>query len=456
MDTVLKGGTIVTATDMYRADIGIQGDRIASIGQHLAGRRILDAQGRFIFPGGVDPHTHLELRFMDTVSSDDFYTGTVAAAFGGTTTIIDYAEQGSGTSLRETVEVWRARADPKVAIDYGLHVSITDAREDVLEEMGEIIERGVSSFKCYLAYPDRLKDEELLQVLCRAREVGALVNVHCENGALVDFMTCKLIGEGKTTPRWHPRSRPAAFEEEATQRAIIVARYAEAPLYVVHLTCEGALEAAKRARRAGHRVFVETCPQYLLLDVERYDQPGFEGAKYVMSPPLRDRSNQELLWKGLAAGDIDSVGTDHCPFNFVGQKDLGRGDFTLIPNGIPGIETRMPLLYHVGVNKGRITINRFAELVATNPARLFGLYPQKGTIAVGSDADLVVWDPEKRVRLTVDNLHMNVDYSPYEDITVTGYPELVLSRGRVIVDNGRFLGERGSGRFLPRKPFSVT
>jgi len=343
-----------------------------------------------------------------------------------------------------------------VVIDYGLHVSITDAREDVLDEMKEIVQHGVTSFKCYLAYSDRLRDDELLQVMCRAREVGALVNVHCENGALVDFMTGKLVKEGKTGPRWHPRSRPAAFEEEATQRATIVARYAEAPLYVVHLTCEDALEAAKRARRAGERVFVETCPQYLLLDVERYDQPGFEGAKYVMSPPLREKANQEVLWRGLAAGDIDCVGTDHCPFNFVGQKDRGRDDFTLIPNGIPGIETRVPLLYHEGVNKGRITVNRFVELVATNPARLFGLYPQKGTIAVGSDADLVVWDREKRVRLTVDNLHMNVDYSPYEDLTVTGYPELVLSRGRVIVENGRFLGERGSGRFLPRKAFSVT
>jgi dihydropyrimidinase len=454
MDIVLKGGTIVTAKDTYRADIGIREGRIATIGQEVAGQRVLDVRGRFVLPGAVDPHTHLELQFMDTVSSDDFYTGSVAAAFGGTTTIIDYAEQSEGKTLGETVEAWRAKADPKVVIDYGLHVSITDAREDVLDEMKEIVERGVTSFKCYLAYSDRLRDDELLLVMCRAREVGALVNVHCENGDLVDLMTSKLVKAGKTGPRWHPRSRPAPFEEEATQRATILAGFAQAPLYVVHLTCEGALEAAKRARRAGRRVFVETCPQYLLLDAERYDLPGFEGAKYVMSPPLRDRSNQEVLWKGLAADDIDSVGTDHCPFNFVGQKDLGRDDFTLIPNGIPGIETRVPLLYHEGVNKGRITINRFVELVATNPARLFGLYPQKGTIAVGSDADLVVWDREKRVRLTVDNLHMNVDYSPYEDITVTGYPELVLSRGRVIVENGRFLGERGSGRFLPRKPFS--
>ncbi|MDH4208508.1 MAG: amidohydrolase family protein, partial [Anaerolineae bacterium] len=257
-------------------------------------------------------------------------------------------------------------------------------------------------------------------------------------------------------PRWHPRSRPPDFEEEATQRAAIVARVAQAPLYVVHLTCAGALEATKRARESDQRVFVETCPQYLLLDVTRYDLPGFEGAKYVMSPPLRERANLDVLWNALATGDVDSVGTDHCPFYFVGQKDRGRDDFTKIPNGLPGIETRLPLLYHEGVNRGRISINRFVELVATNPARLFGLYPQKGTIAVGSDADLVVWDPEKEVSLTLESLHMNVDYSPYSDVTVRGYPELVLARGKIIVQDNRFLGERGSGRFLPRKPFGLS
>jgi len=456
MDIVLKGGTIVTAKDTYRADVGIRDGRIVAIGEDIAGQRTLNAEGRFVFPGAVDPHTHLELQFMDTVAADDFYTGTVAAAFGGTTTIIDYAEQSKGGTLTEAVQGWRAKADPKVVIDYGLHVSIIDLREDVLDEMKDIVEQGVSSFKCYLAYPDRLRDDELLQVMQRAGETGGLVNVHCENGWLVDLMTSKLLKEGKTGPRWHPRSRPSTFEEEATQRASILARFAQAPLYVVHLTCEGALEAAKRARRAGQRVFVETCPQYLLLDIERYDEPGFQGAKYVMSPPLRERANLETLWRGLALGDIDSVGTDHCPFNFAGQKDLGRDDFTLIPNGLPGIETRVPLLYHEGVNKGRITINRFVELVATNPARLFGLYPQKGTIAVGSDADLVVWNPDKRVPLTVENLHMNVDYSPYDDITVQGYPELVLSGGQVIVENDRFLGKRGSGRFLPRKPFGAA
>jgi dihydropyrimidinase len=456
MDMVLKGGTVATARDIYTADVGIQGGIIAMIGQDLHGDRVLDVTGKYVFPGAVDPHTHLELEFMDTVSSDDFYTGTVAAACGGTTTIIDYAEQTKGGTLTQAVQASRARADPKVVIDYGLHVSITDARGDVLDEMEEIADAGVSSFKCYLAYQDRLRDDELLEVMCRARDLGALVNVHCENGWLVDSMTRRFLQEGKTEPRWHPRSRPAAFEEEATERAAIVARVAQAPLYIVHLTCAGALEAAKRARETGQRLFVETCPQYLVLDVTRYDLPGFEGAKYVMSPPLRDSTNLDVLWRALAAGDIDSIGTDHCPFYFVGQKERGRDDFTKIPNGIPGVETRLPLLYHEGVNQGRISVNRFVELVATNPARLFGLYPQKGTIVIGSDADLVVWDPGKEMHLTVENLHMNVDYSPYEHVTVRGYPEIVLARGKVIVEDNCFVGERGSGRFLRRRPFSLS
>ncbi len=454
MDIVLKGGTVVTAKDSYRADVGIQGGRVAMMGQDLQGHQILDVSGKYVLPGAVDPHTHLELEFMDTVSCDDFYTGTVAAAFGGTTTIIDYAEQTKGGTLRQAVETWRSRADSKVAIDYGLHISITDAREDVLAEMEEMISAGVSSFKCYLAYPERLRDDELLRVFLRAKDIGGLVNVHCENGWLVDYMTARLLEEGKTEPRWHPRSRPAPFEAEATQRAVTLASIAGAPLHIVHLTCVGALEVARRARDAGQPVLVETCPQYLLLDVDRYDEPGFDGAKYVISPPLREAENLEALWRGITVGDVDSIGTDHCPFNLVGQKDLGRNDFTRIPNGMPGIETRVPLLYHEGVNKGRISLNRFVELVATNPARIFGIYPQKGTIAVGSDADLVVWDPDKKKPLTVENLHMNVDYSPYEGITVSGYPELVLARGRIIVRDNDFLGQRGAGRFLERKQFS--
>jgi len=456
MDIVLKGGTVATAKDIYRADVGIQGGLVVAMGQDLQGDRVLDATDKYVLPGAVDPHTHLELEFMDTVSSDDFYTGTVAAACGGTTTIIDYAEQTKGETLGQAVDAWRAKADPKVVIDYGLHVSVTDVRGDILAEMEDIVREGVTSFKCYLAYAERLRDDELLQVLIRARDIGALVNVHCENGWLVDLMTKKLLAEGKTGPRWHPRSRPAAFEEEATQRAVTLASIAQAPLYVVHLTCAGALDATRQARDAGKPVLVETCPQYLLLDIERYDEPDFDGAKYVLSPPLRERDNLEVLWSGLAVGDVDTIGTDHCPFNLVGQKDLGRDDFTRIPNGMPTVETRAPLLYHEGVNSGRIGLQRFVELVATAPAKLFGLFPNKGTIAVGSDADLVIWDPSKEMPLTKENLHMNVDYSPYEQVTVRGYPELVLARGEVIVQDNRFVGQRGAGRFLNRRPFSLS
>jgi dihydropyrimidinase len=456
MDVVLKGGTVVTARDIYQADVGLQGGLVVAMGQDLQGDLVLDATGKYVLPGAVDPHTHLELEFMDTVSSDDFYTGTVAAACGGTTTIIDYAEQTKGETLHQAVDAWRQKADPKVVIDYGLHVSVTDVCDQILDEMEDIVREGVTSFKCYLAYPERLRDDELLQVLARARDLGALVNVHCENGWLVDLTTRRLLAEGKTGPRWHPRSRPAAFEEEATQRAVTLASIAQAPLYVVHLTCAGALGATTRARDAGKPVLVETCPQYLLLDIERYDEPGFAGAKYVLSPPLREKANLEVLWSGLAVGDIDVVATDHCPFNLVGQKDLGRDDFTRIPNGIPAVETRVSLLYHEGVNGGRIDLNRFVELVATAPAKLFGLFPQKGTIAVGSDADLIIWDPDKEMALTQENLHMNVDYSPYEQVTVRGYPELVLARGQVIVRDNRFVGQRGSGRYLSRRPFSLS
>ena len=456
MDTVLQNGIVVTDTDTYRADVGIENGVVCAIGRALQGDRVLDVAGKYIFPGGVDPHTHLELSFMDTISSDDFYTGTVAAVCGGTTTIIDYAEQAKGETLAHAVEGWRAKADPKVVIDYGLHASVTDVTEDVLSDMEDSVRHGVSSFKCYLAYPERLRDDELLRVFIKAREVGALVNVHCENGWLVDFMTREFLAERKTGPRWHPRSRPTAFEEEATQRAITLAQIAEAPLYIVHLTCEDALEATKRARHAGRPVLVEPCPQYLLLGVNRYEEPGLNAAKYVTSPPLREMPNLATLWKGIANGDVDTIGTDHCPFNLVGQKDLGLHDFSKIPNGMPGIETRVPLIYHEGVNSGRITLNRFVQLVAAEPARLFGLFPQKGAIAVGSDADLVIWDPDKEMSLTVDNLHMNVDYSPYEHITVRGYPELVIARGKVIVQDNLFVGQRGWGRFLERRPFSLS
>lgn len=458
MDTVIKNGDVVTATETYRADIGIKDGLIAAIGRDLTGKETIDASGKYVFPGAVDPHTHLELPFMGTVSADDFETGTIAAACGGTTTIVDFAIQGQGQSLHEALDTWMQRAEGKAVIDYGFHVAIGDMTDEVMnKEMAEMAEKGVTSFKLFMAYKGTfmVDDETLFKALLRAKELGALISVHAENGDVLNYLINKHLAEGKTEPIWHVRSHPPEAEAEATGRAITLAAMTGAPIYVVHLTCAAALQKVKEARDAGHLAFAETCPQYLLFSTENYLEPNFEGAKYVMSPPLRDKWNQEVLWKGLASGDLQAVGTDHCPFNFVGQKDMGKDDFSKIPNGMPGIETRVPLIYHFGVNEGRFSVNRFVDLVATGPARLFGLSPRKGGITVGGDADLVVFDPEKEMTLTRENLHSNLDHSPYEHVTVKGYPVMTLARGKVIVKDDQFVGEVGAGRYLKRNPVSL-
>jgi dihydropyrimidinase len=457
MDLVIKNGTIVTSTETYQADIGVLGETIALIGRDLSGDNVIDAGGLYVMPGGVDPHTHLDLPFMGSVSADDFHTGTVAAACGGTTTIIDFAIQGAGQTLQEALDIWLEKADGKAAIDYGMHVAIGDMDDERMAEMGDMVDAGVPSFKIFMAYKGSfmVDDETLFRSLLRAKEVGGLICVHAENGDVLNYLINKHIAEGKTAPIWHALSHPPEAEAEATHRAVVLAGMTDAPLYVVHMTCADALEALKAGRAKGFKVYGETCPQYLMFTVDKYEEPDFEGAKYVMSPPLRPQGNPEALWHGLACGDLQSVGTDHCPFNFVGQKDMGIDDFSQIPNGMPGVETRLPLLYHFGVNEGRFSINRFVELVATGPARLFGLLPRKGTVAIGADADLVVWDPHKERLLTKENLHMNVDYSPYEEITVRGYPTLVLQRGKVIVEDEVFVGEVGAGRFLKRDPIHL-
>ncbi|HUW96330.1 MAG TPA: dihydropyrimidinase [Anaerolineae bacterium] len=456
MDTVIKNGTIVTASETYKADIGIQGGQVSLIGKDVEGDEVIDADGLYVLPGGVDVHTHMELPVGETKSSDDFVSGTVAAACGGTTTIVDFADQERGLSIHEVLEKRLGRAQGRAVIDFGLHVSITDANASVLEdEMPALVKEGIASFKVYLAYPGRymVDDGSLFRVLLKTREIGALVLVHAENGQVVDYLIQRHLSEGKTSPLWHARSRPAEAEAEATGRAIALAAMAEAPIYVVHVTCRGSLEKVREARQRGELAFAETCTSYLLCTEENYNLPGFEGAKYTVSPPLRERADQEALWRALGSGDLQVVSTDHCPFNFLGQKELGREDFSLIPSGMPGVETRLPLLYHFGVNEGRFSINRFVELVATNPARLMGLYPQKGSVTVGGDADLVIFDPRKQVRLRRENLHMNVDYSPYEDVTVRGYPVRTISRGKTIVLDGEFVGRQGDGQFLRRKPF---
>ncbi len=458
MDIVVTNGTVVTATETYEADIGIEKGKIAALGRGLGGIETIDAQGNYVFPGAIDVHTHFELPSMGTISADDFQTGSIAAACGGTTTFIDFADQGKGESLHRALEIRLERAKEKAAIDYGFHVAIGDMTDEVMNvEMAELVEQGVASFKLYMAYKGTymVDDETLFKSLLKAKELGALIIVHAENGDLLHYLINKHVAEGKKEPIWHARSHPPEAEAEAVGRAIILAALAGAPIYIAHVSAAQALEKVKGARDKGQPVLAETCPQYLLFNTEHYKLPNFEGAKYVISPPLREKGNGELLWQGLISGDLQVVSTDHCPFNFVGQKDRGRDDFSKIPSGMPGVETRVPLLYHFGVNEGRFSINRFVELVSTNPARLFGLAPQKGTISIGSDADLVIFDPRKEVRLSVENLHMNVDYSPYEHITVRGYPVLVMQRGRVIVKDGQFVGEVGAGQFLKRRRIAI-
>jgi len=460
MDYKIINGTIVTATDTYRADIGIQGGKIVQIAKKIKdnAQEVIDAKGLYIFPGGIDIHTHLDMPFMGTSSSDDFETGTIAAAFGGTTCIVDFAIQGKRQSLKGALKTWMKKAKNKAAIDYGFHIAITDLNDKVMAEIPEMVAMGVTSFKCFLAYKGALMidDGALYRILQETKRAGALVMIHAENGDVLDILINDYISKGLTEPKYHALSRPPEAEAEATGRGIAIAQMAGAPIYIVHLSCKEALAKVKEARDAGFPAYAETCPQYLLKSYNNYLEPNFEGAKYVMSPPLRDKSNWEPLWKGLAYGDLQVISTDHCPFNFKGQKDKGRDNFAAIPNGAPGIEHRLMLIYHEGVNKKRITLNRFIDLVSTTPAKLFGLFPQKGTVAVGADADLVLWDPKASLVISAKNHHQNVDYTPYEGFKVKGVPRIVFSNGSVIVRDNEFVGSPGSGRFLKRNPFRLT
>ena len=458
MAIVIGNGTIVTASETYRADLRIEGETLAEIGRDLRrpGDELVDAQGLLVMPGGVDVHTHLDLPSMGTVASDDFETGTVAAAFGGTTSIVDFVTPAKGLSLADSLANWRKKAEGRAVLDYGLHMSVTEVGPRTLEEMDAVFDAGVTSFKVFTAYPGvlMLDDGAILRLLRWSARRGALIQVHAENGLAIAETVALLASEGKLEPRHHALSRPSPLEGEATARVLALAEVAGAAVYVVHLTCREALAAVGAARRRGVRAFAETCPQYLYLCEQDLARPDFEGAKFVCSPPLRDPSHAAELWRGLALGDLQVVSTDHCPFNFRGQKELGRGDFRKIPNGLPGIETRLPLL-HQGVVEGRIGLNRFVDLVATAPARLFGLYPRKGALVPGADADVLLWDPRREVDLSASRLHMRVDYSPYEGKVVSGGPAKVFARGRLIVDGPRFLGQAGEGRFLRREPFTA-
>ncbi|MBN1659596.1 MAG: dihydropyrimidinase [Anaerolineae bacterium] len=448
-DLVIANGTVVTAEGSTRADLGIEGGRVAALGVGLAGQEMIDAGGMLVLPGGVDEHVHLQMPVGEFCSSDDFYSGTAAAACGGTTTVIDFVEPRAGQGLVEALAARRAEADGKVAADYGLHMTLARADDDTLAQVPAAIEAGVAGFKLYMAYQGlRLDDGELLRALAALRTHSARPLIHAENHYAIAYLAEKAAAEGRTGPASHPATRPAVMEAEAIHRLLALAHVTGTPLMVAHLSSALGLDQVRAARARGQIVWVETCPQYLLLDEAEYLREGFEGAKFVMSPPLRVVADRTSLWAGLAAGEIDTVATDHCPFFYGSQKVRGRDDFRRIPGGAPGIETRLVLIYTHGVRAGRLSLERWVEVCCTAPARRFGLAPRKGTLAVGADADVVVFDPARQARLSAETLHQNVDYTPYEGWEVQGYPVTVLSRGKVIVRDGEFVGRPGQGQFL--------
>jgi dihydropyrimidinase len=455
-DVVVKGGTIATAADVYRADIGIKDGRIAAIGTELGkGHRDIDAGDRLVLPGGVDGHCHIEQKSsMGVVTADDFFTGTRSAACGGTTTIIPFAAQHRGMSIRQVVKDYHACAEPKAVVDYAFHLIISDPTEQVLgQELPALIRDGYTSFKIYMTYDAlKLDDRQILDVLSVARREGALVMVHAENHDIIAWLSEKLLSAGHAAAKFHAIAHVKTAEREATHRAISMAELVDVPILIVHVSAAEAIEQIRWAQSRGLKVYGETCPQYLFLTEDDLDRPGFEGAKYMCSPPPRDRANQEAVWRGLQTGVFQVFSSDHAAYRYAdpeGKMRRGKNaPFKKVPNGVPGLEVRLPLLFSEGVNKGRIELTQFVALSATNAAKLYGLYPRKGTIAVGADADLAIWDPLKEVRISQAMLHDAMDYTPYEGRTVTGWPTLTLVRGEPVCENGQFVGTRGKGRFL--------
>jgi len=458
MRKIIKNGIIVTAADTYQADLCIENGVISQIGSQLdeTGAEIIDAAGSYIFPGGIDPHTHLDMPFGGTVTKDDFETGTMAAAFGGTTTVIDFCLTTKGKPLKAAVEAWHAKAKEKAVIDYGFHLQIVEANEAALNELPAMInEEGITSLKVFMAYKNQFQadDETLFRTLLAAKELGALVMVHAENGDVIDYLVKKALQEGNTAPIYHALTRPPEAEGEATGRAAALTGLAKSQLYVVHVSCAEAAEKIAAARNSGIDIWGETCPQYLVLNQSYLEKPDFEGAKYVWSPPLREKHNQEILWNALKTGQLQTLGSDQCSFDFKGQKDLGKDDFSKIPNGGPIIEDRVSILYSEGVVGGRISLNQFVDIMSTKAAKLFGLYPQKGTIAVGSDADLVIFNPDVKRVISAETHHMAVDYNPFEGMEVTGEPVSVLSRGEFVIKDKLFTGQAGAGQFIKRAKY---
>ncbi len=464
MSLLIKNGRIVTAVDDYYADIFVEKEIVTLIGKNLSvnAETMVDASNRLVIPGGIDPHTHFELPFgkEGIVSSDDFETGTRAAAFGGTTTIIDFPTQEKGHSTFAALETWHKKAEGKCAIDYGFHMIITDMEEARLPELRKLADdEGITSYKLFMAYPDVLyvDDGTLFRVMRKAGEQGTVICMHAENGIVIDEIIKSALKEGKMAPKWHALTRPTRMEAEGVHRSIAIAEVADVPVYIVHLSSADALEQVVLARDRGIHAFGETCPQYLFLDITYLDQEGFEGAKYVATPALREKWNQEELWRGLRMGDLQTVATDHCPFCFKEQKMIGKHDFTRIPNGLPGVENRMSLIYNGGVAGGRISLNKFVNITSTAAAKIFGLFPRKGTIAVGSDADIVIFNPDRKETISVHNStthHMNVDYNAYEGVEVQGIAETVISRGKIIIKNCQYAGKKGHGQYLKRGFYS--
>ena len=459
MSILIKNGRIVTATDDYIADVFIEGEVIKAIGKDLSvtADQVIDATGKLVMPGGIDPHVHLDMPFMGTYSSDNYETGTRAALFGGTTTVIDFILQKQGNSLHAALDEWNGRATGNAVGDYSFHMAVTDFNEDTKKEIKDIIEKkGISSFKTFMAYKGALMidDRQMIGLMQEVKKHGGLINVHATNGDMIDYLVAKHKAEGKLAPLYHYLSQPEVTEAEASGRFADMANYTGCPGYIVHLTCEGALNAVRNATRRNQKVFVETCIQYLLLDASLYKQ-DFEGAKWVMSPPLREKKDQATLWAGINQGLVNVVATDHCPFMWE-QKLMGKDDFSKIPNGHPAIENRMELLFSEGVNKGKITLNKYVEVASTNAAKIFGMFPKKGTIAVGSDADIVLFDPNEKHTLSASTHHMNVDYSGYEGWELTGKVKTVLLRGKIAIDNNKCEIEKGYGQFVKRNKVSQT
>ncbi|MCZ6899860.1 MAG: dihydropyrimidinase [Bacteroidetes bacterium] len=457
MSLLIKNGRVITAVDDYHADIFIEKDTISVIGKSLsmAADQTIDAKGKLVIPGGIDPHTHLDMPFGGTVSADDFESGTRAAAHGGTTTLIDFAIQTKGESTLQGLDTWHQKAEGKTAIDYGFHMIITDMEDHRINEMKTLANEGVTSYKLFMAYPGVLyvDDGTIYRAMRKAGEDGTVICMHAENGIVIDEIVKEALKKGHTEPKYHALTRPTRMEAEGVHRAIAIAEVAEVPVYIVHLSSADALQQVVLARDRGVHAFAETCPQYLFLDQSYYEKPDFEGAKYVMTPALREKWNQDELWRGLQFGDLQSISTDHCPFCFKEQKELGRNDFSKIPNGAPGVENRMSLVHNGGVVQGRINLNKFVDLTSTAAAKTFGLFPKKGTIAIGTDADIVIFDPDRKETISVNNPcthHMRVDYNAYEGIEVQGISETVISRGKVIVENCVYSGKKGDGQFIKR------